>query len=29
VKNGISYSVQTLPDNATATLDILKSWQFN
>ena len=28
VKNGISYVVQTLPKNATSTLDILKSWQF-
>jgi hypothetical protein len=28
VKNGISYVVQTLPENATSTLDILKSWEF-
>lgn len=28
VKNGISYNVQTLPENATSTLDILKSWEF-
>lgn len=28
VKNGISYLVQTLPENETSTLDILKSWQF-
>jgi hypothetical protein len=28
VKNGISYLVQSLPENATSTLDILKSWQF-
>jgi hypothetical protein len=28
VKNGISYLVQTLPDNAASTLDILKSWEF-
>jgi hypothetical protein len=27
-KNGITYVVQTLPDNATSTLDIFKSWQF-
>lgn len=27
-KNGIAYSVETLPENATSTLDILKSWQF-
>jgi hypothetical protein len=28
VKNGIAYNVQALPDKATSTLDILKSWQF-
>jgi hypothetical protein len=28
VKNGISYLVQTLPDNTASTLDILKSWEF-
>jgi hypothetical protein len=28
VKNGISYNVQTLPERATSTLDILKSWEF-
>jgi hypothetical protein len=28
VKNGIAYVVQTLPENATSTLDILKSWRF-
>jgi hypothetical protein len=28
VKNGISYNVQAVPENATSTLDILKSWQF-
>jgi hypothetical protein len=28
VKNGISYVVQALPENATSTLEILKSWEF-
>jgi len=28
VKDGISYVVQTLPENATSTLDILTSWEF-
>lgn len=28
VKNGVGYVVQSPPDNATSTLDILKSWQF-
>lgn len=28
IKNGISYLVQTSPEKATATFDILKSWQF-
>jgi hypothetical protein len=28
VKNGISYVVQTLPERATSTLDILKTWEF-
>jgi hypothetical protein len=28
VKNGISYLVQSVPDDATSTLDILKTWQF-
>jgi hypothetical protein len=27
-KNGITYDVQSLPEDATSTLDILKSWQF-
>jgi hypothetical protein len=27
-KNGISYVVQALPESATSTLDILKTWQF-
>ena len=28
VKNGISYVVQGLPESATSTLDVLKSWEF-
>ena len=28
VKDGISYVVQSLPEYATTTLDILKSWHF-
>jgi hypothetical protein len=28
VKNGIGYVVQTLPENATSTLEILRTWQF-
>jgi hypothetical protein len=28
VKNAVSYVVQTLPENATSTLDILTSWEF-
>jgi hypothetical protein len=27
-KNGIRYVVQSVPNNATSTLDILKSWKF-
>jgi hypothetical protein len=28
VKNGIGYVVQTVPENATSTINILKSWHF-
>jgi hypothetical protein len=28
VKNGIGYVVQSLPENATSTINILKSWHF-
>lgn len=27
-RNGVTYVVQSLPEDATSTLDILKSWQF-
>jgi hypothetical protein len=26
--NGVTYDVETLPDNATSTLGIIKSWHF-
>ena len=28
VKNGVGYVVQSLPENATSTINILKSWHF-